>query len=175
MDAKESGNILALVGATRDELGGSHFTLVKGLVGGAVPRVDTELAPRIFRELYRAMQSRSVRSCHDLSEGGLAVAAAEMAFAGGLGIELNLDQLASSSGITNDAVLLFSESNSRFLVEVPDAQWAAFANHFAGLPLVELGRVTGSATVVIRGAGGQTIIDSPWADLKRCWKEPLAW
>src|SRR5204863_7695667 len=64
MDAKESGNILALVGITRDELGGSHFALVNGLAGGVVPHVDVETAPRIFRALYRAMQSRLVRSCH---------------------------------------------------------------------------------------------------------------
>jgi phosphoribosylformylglycinamidine synthase len=58
MDAKESGNILALLGMTRDELGGSHFALVKGLAGGIAPHVDIEMAPRIFRALHRAIQSR---------------------------------------------------------------------------------------------------------------------
>jgi phosphoribosylformylglycinamidine synthase II len=175
MDAKEPGNILALVGTTRDELGGSHFALVRGLSGGAVPQVDLDLAPRTFRALYRAIQSRLVRSCHDLSEGGLAVAAAELSFAGGLGVELNLEPLAARSGIADDAVLLFSESNSRFLVEVPTGQWPQFAECFAGLPLVELGKVTGGPNVVIYGIGGQSIVDAPWADLKRCWQEPLAW
>jgi phosphoribosylformylglycinamidine synthase II len=175
MDAKEPGNVLALVGTTRDELAGSHFALVKGLTGGTVPHVDLELAPRIFRALYRAIQSRVVRSCHDLSEGGLAAAAAELAFAGGLGIELNLKPVATISGIDEDAVLLFSESNSRFLVEVAAGQLSNFANHFAGLPVIELGKVTGGAHVVIRGCSGDAVIDSPWADLKRAWKEPLAW
>jgi phosphoribosylformylglycinamidine synthase len=175
MDAKEPGNILALLGTTRDELGGSHFALVRGLAGGAVPRVDIDLAPRIFRALYRAIQARCVRSCHDLSEGGLAAAAAEMAFAGGLGIDLNLAPLATGSAISSDAVLLFSESNSRFLVEVPAAHWSQFADHFAGLPLVELGKVTGGPNVVIHGIGGEVVIDSPWAELKRAWKAPLAW
>jgi phosphoribosylformylglycinamidine synthase len=175
MDAKEPGNILALVGTTRDELGGSHFALVRGLAGGDVPRVDVELAPRIFRALYRSIQARCVRSCHDLSEGGLAAAAAELAFAGGLGIDISLATMAVGSRISNDAVLLFSESNSRFLVEVPAALWSQFTDYFAGLPLVELGKVTGSPNVVIRGAGAQAVIDSPWAELKRAWKEPLAW
>ena len=175
MDAKASGNILALVGTTRDELGGSHLAFVKGLTGAAVPRVDIELAPRIFRALHRAIQSRTVRSCHDLSEGGLGVAAAEMAFAGGQGIDLNLAPLAAHTGLADDAVLLFSESNSRFLVEVPAGQWSQFADFFAGLPLVELGKVTSGANVVIRGVSGQAVVDTPWADLKQSWKEPLAW
>src|SRR5436853_6466432 len=99
MDAKTPGNLLALVGATHDELGGSHFALVKDIEGGAVPRVDCELAPRIFRALHRAIESGCVRSCHDLSEGGLAVASAEMAFAGGLGVELHLEGLAAQMAI----------------------------------------------------------------------------
>jgi phosphoribosylformylglycinamidine synthase len=175
MDAKEPGNVLALVGTTRDELAGSHFALVKALIGGIVPHVDLELAPRIFRAMYRAIQSRTVRSCHDLSEGGLAAAAAELAFAGGLGVELNLKPVATISRIDDDVVLLFSESNSRFLVEVPAGQLSQFTDHFAGLPVVELGKVTGGANVVIRGCSGDVVIDSPWADLKRAWKEPLAW
>jgi len=175
MDAKESGNILALVGTTRDELGGSHFSLVKGLAGGSVPRVDIDLAPRLFRALYRAIQARTVRSCHDLSEGGLALAAAEMSFAGGLGIELNLAPLADRSEIREDAVLLFAESNSRFLVEIPAGQWLQFAGYFTGLPLAEIGKVTGGANVVVRGVSGHPVIDTPWAELKQCWKQPLAW
>jgi phosphoribosylformylglycinamidine synthase len=175
MDAKEPGNILALIGTTHDELGGSHFSLVRGLAAGAVPRVDLEMAPRIFRALHRAIASGLVRSCHDLSEGGLAAAAAEMAFAGGLGLVLDLEPLAAQTGIKEDAVLLFSESNSRFLVEVRPVNRAQFADLFAGLPLVELGQVTGDETLTIRGVSGAAAIDSPWAELKRCWKKPLAW
>lgn len=175
MDAKESGNIVALVGTTRDELGGSHFALVNSPGGGSVPRVDLEMAPRLYRALHRAIQSRTVRSCHDLSEGGLGAAAAEMAFAGGLGLELNLQALSHQSGISSDAVLLFSESNSRFLVEVRPQVWPQFVQHLAGLPVVELGRVTGGANLTIRGVAGTTVLDTGWAELKQSWKSPLAW
>ncbi len=175
MDAKEAGNIVALVGATRDELGGSHFSLVKGLAGGSVPRVDTEMAPRLFRALHRAIQAKCVRSCHDLSEGGLAAAAAEMSFAGELGLELDLKTLVAQTGISNDAVLLFSESNTRFLVEVAPAQWSQFTAQFAGLPVVELGKVVAGPNVTIRGVIGEPVIDSSWRELKQAWKSPLAW
>ncbi|HLJ10521.1 MAG TPA: AIR synthase-related protein, partial [Planctomycetaceae bacterium] len=174
MDVKEPGNLVALVGTTRDELGGSQFALVNGLEGGTAPQVDAQLAPRIFRALHQAIASGLVRSCHDLSEGGLAVAAAEMAFAGGLGIGIDLQALAERTGIPDDAVLLFSETNSRFLVEIAPADWPAFAENFSDLPLVEVGKVTGGENLMIR-RGDECLIDAPWSELKRCWKAPLAW
>ena len=82
---------------------------------------------------------------------------------------------ADRAGITEDAVLLFSESNSRFLVEVTPANWPQFAAHFEGLPLVQLGKVTGGSNVTVRGSAGSPVIDAPWADLKQSWKSPLAW
>ncbi|MBS0266799.1 MAG: phosphoribosylformylglycinamidine synthase subunit PurL [Planctomycetes bacterium] len=175
MDLKTPGNILALVGATHDELGGSHLALVRGLTGGRVPQVDSALAPRLFRGLHQAISQGTVRSCHDLSEGGLAVAVAEMAFAGGLGADLDLQPLAAQSGLKHDAVLLFSESNTRFLVEVAPAHWEAFKKHLAGLPLVELGKVVAGPQVTIRGVAGKVVVDAPWQELKHAWKAPLAW
>ena len=85
MDLKTPGNLLYLVGLTKDELGGSHFSLVEGLSGGEVPKMDAAAAKKTFVAIHKAIHAEVVRACHDLSEGGLAVAAAEMAFAGGLG------------------------------------------------------------------------------------------
>ncbi len=89
MDLKQPGNLLYLVGETRDEMGGSHFALVNDLAGGQVPTVDAEQARETFAAVHRAIHGGLVRACHDLSEGGLAVAAAEMAFAGGLGAQID--------------------------------------------------------------------------------------
>jgi phosphoribosylformylglycinamidine synthase len=125
--------------------------------------------------MHKTIASGCVRSCHDLSEGGLAAALAEMCFAGGLGCDVRLDALAQSSGIADDAVLLFSESNSRFLVEVPTSNRQKFLGIVDGLPVAEIGLVSTWETVTIRGTGGSTIIDSRWAELKRAWQKPLAW
>src|SRR5437762_3741985 len=116
MDLKEPGNLLFLIGVTRDELGGSHYHLIHGLEGGEPPRVDLQLAPRIFARVHAAIQRGLVRSCHDLSEGGLAVAVAEMAFAGGVGADVT-GLRAAGAGVS-DEVLLFSESPTRFVTEV---------------------------------------------------------
>jgi len=125
MDLKQPGNVLYQIGTTQAEFGGSHFHLVQDLTGGEVPRVDFHQAPKIFAQVHAAIQAGLIRSCHDLSEGGLAAALAEMAFAGGYGIEATLDAF----GKMDDTVVLFAESNSRFVVEVP-AESDASANWF---------------------------------------------
>jgi phosphoribosylformylglycinamidine synthase II len=175
MDAKEAGNAIYLVGRTKHELGGSHFTKVNGLEGGEVPRVDLELARKIFGALHQAISRGLVRACHDLSEGGLAVAAAEMAFAGGLGMDLELSSLRHNSGIDEAAVLLFSESNTRFLVEVPSRQSQEFEALFAELSWARLGDVSKRPRLVVTNSTQRTLIDASLAELKHAWKAPLAW
>jgi phosphoribosylformylglycinamidine synthase II len=174
MDLKESGNLIYLVGETKSELGGSHYALVTGAVETDVPQVDLEQAPKVFNALHTAISSGLLRSCHDLSEGGLAVAAAEMAFAGGLGIDLDLSPLSQSTSL-DDTALLFSESNTRFLLEVPTAHRKQLEALFAGLPLTPLGTVTKEPQVCIRNATGEPVIDATCANLKAAWQQPLAW
>jgi phosphoribosylformylglycinamidine synthase len=195
MDLKKAGNLLYLVGLTKDELGGSHFALVEGLVGGDVPTVDAAVAKKTFLAMYAAIQTGTVRACHDLSEGGLAVALAEMAFAGGLGATISLakvPQLSSSCGEgtagrscasnksdadrLNSAVLLFSESNSRFLCEVEPGQAAAFESALAEVPHACIGEVVDSGKLRIVDADEKTpIVESDLATLKEAWQKPLRW
>lgn len=175
MDLKSAGNKLFLIGTTFDELGGSHFALVNGLEGGAVPIVDLEQAPKIFTAMHQAISGGLVESCHDLSEGGLAASAAEMAFAGGLGATLNLAALAEASDISSDAVLLFSESNTRFLVEVSEENAGAFSEVLNNLPCVEVGVVNDGDQCSVIGTDGQTVIESSIEELRQVWKQPLAW
>ncbi len=166
MDAKEPGSVLYLVGETRDEMGGSHYLFVNGATGGRVPRVDTAVGKRTFAALAAAIRQGLVRSCHDLSEGGLAAAAAEMAFSGGLGMTLRIDGRAD--------IALFSESASRFLVEVKAEAAARFEEALAGLPLARLGEVAASPRLRISGSKG-VVVDEAIADLKEAWQAPLRW
>lgn len=175
MDLKQDGNLLYLIGPTQDEMGGSHYALVNGLTGGRVPRVDLKLAPKLFDAVHSAIQNRLVRSCHDLSEGGLATAAAEMAFAGGLGIEMDLDAVAAMSDVKDPTVLLFSESTSRFLAEVEPQNASRFEAIFSGLPLARAGQVTASGRVRAIATNGKQLLDVSCADLKSSWQKPLAW
>jgi phosphoribosylformylglycinamidine synthase len=176
MDLKAAGNLIYQVGATHNELGGSHYALVTGATGGAVPHVNAEVAKRTFAAVHRAIRNSLVRSCHDLSEGGLAVAAAEMAFAGALGAALHLDavpnQLAAAEN--NAATLLMSESNSRFLCEVCPDDKAAFEAVMTGVPCGLIGRVSDGNR--LRIVDGETlVVDVPLDELKRAWQAPFNW
>jgi phosphoribosylformylglycinamidine synthase subunit PurSL len=175
MDLKQPDHSLYLVGQTYDELGGSHLGLVQGVAGGAVPKVDLETAPRLFAALHRAIQSHAVASCHDLSEGGLAVALAEMALAGGYGAEIDLASLEDASGLSDPAVILFSESNSRFLCEVSASHSRQFESLFEGLPCVLIGEVRATDRVKCFGRGGSPLIDCLLSELKQAWQRPLNW
>jgi phosphoribosylformylglycinamidine synthase len=174
MDLKQPGDRLYLVGLTRDELGGSHAALAWGAQGGQVPRVDPEFARRVFAAVHRAIGAGCVRACHDLSEGGLAAAAAEMALAGDLGVELRLDAVPHDLAEPTDAALLFAESNSRFLCEVPADRGDEFASLLQGVPCAELGVVVPTPQVTIRGLDGTVRIDLPCAALRAAWLAPLS-
>jgi phosphoribosylformylglycinamidine synthase len=128
---------------------------------------------KVFRTLHAGMNAGLVRSCHDLSEGGLAVAAAEMAFAGGLGARLDLTELSESSGNQSSDVLLFSESNSRFLVEVLADKVSDFEWAIKDVPFVVLGSVTDGDSLIVVNPQGEPVIDSKLDDLKDAWKSPL--
>jgi phosphoribosylformylglycinamidine synthase II len=183
MDLKEPGNILLVLGMTRPELGGSLWSEMHNRPGGRVPRVEPETGLRIFTALHAAIRRGLVRSCHDLSEGGLAVALAEMAFAGGLGARLSLSLVPHEHDAATDFVLLFSESPTRFVLETRPENYAGLAEALSGLPLGRLGEVTGMTEseaaggprLLVRGLDDSVVIDSPIATLKAAWQRPLAW
>ena len=173
MDLKKAGNRLYLLGVTRDELGGAYICEAMGLQGGSVPKVDSSLAMRIYKSVHLGIQSKQIVSCHDLSEGGLAVALAEMAFAGELGVNVDLSQFREGSFISPE-LALFSESNSRLLCEVPESQAAAFEANFRDLPCYKLGVVTADDKVKVH-CDGKSLVDISWRSLKASWLAPLDW
>jgi phosphoribosylformylglycinamidine synthase len=175
MDLKDVGNPVYLVGLTRDELGGSHWYALKDEIGANVPKANLALAPRIFAAVHKAITGGCVRACHDLSEGGLAVAAAEMAFGGDLGLKLDLAAVPREEGLEDSAKVLFSESLTRFLVEVPRARAARFEKLLKGLPCARIGEVTRKPQLVVRGPSGKTVIKADCEALRKAWKKPLAW
>ena len=172
MDLKEPGNVLYLLGTTKDEMGGSHYNLVHDAEGGEPPQVDMALAPRLLMKLHEAIVRGLVRSCHDLSEGGLTVAVAEMAFAGGVGADLT--GLSETGGLA-DATLLFAESTTRFIVEVTAANTAAFEACLAEAPLTRLGQTCKESRLRIAGANGEWVAWAALKDLKKTWQESLRW
>lgn len=173
MDLKEPGNSLYLIGDTHRELGGSHLFQILGLPGGRVPQVRAQSAKQVFAGTHLAIRTGGIRACHDLSEGGLAVALAEMAFAGQLGIDVDLDAAIAQDKLSNTE-LLFSESNSRFVVELAQQDEARVLEKLQGLPIVRLGQVAEHGNVCIQ-RGQTTLVQLPWSQLFQAWHRPLDW
>ena len=162
-----------------------------------MPQVDTQQALATFRGMHAAIHAGLVRACHDLSEGGLAVAAAEMAFAGRQGIQLEFTdemyadwEAPTSARLEPWEILLFSESPSRFLCEVSPLQSEAFRQAFPGISVCRIGKITQEPRLRLTsvepnsspptGNGSETrsdtsriLIDLPIEDLRQAWHQPL--
>jgi len=149
LDLKKEGDPIYLIGLTKDETGGSAYFRSKGVAGGACPKIDAKVSKRTIDTLVNAMDGGMVMACHDLSDGGLGVAAAEMVIASdGLGLAIDLRRAPSAVGRSD--IILFSESTSRFLVEVDRGHAKDFENLFRGLPHGEVGEVVGGRRAGLR-------------------------
>jgi phosphoribosylformylglycinamidine synthase II len=172
MDAKEAGHLVYILGETCAELGASEWYAHHDLIGNTVPKVDVKKAANLYRALHLAMEAKCVASCHDCSDGGLGVALAEVSFAGGLGMEIDLARVPAKE-IVRDDTLLFSESQSRFVVTVALAQREKFEQMMAGCTAAQAGVVLPEGRFKINGLTGKRIIEEDISELKAAWQKPL--
>ena len=173
MDFKFSDDLIYVVGQTRDERGSSEWARLTGSAGGHVPTVDPALARRCYAAIHRAIREQLVTACHDVSEGGFAVALAECAFAGELGAEVDITRAPGCAHLSPEAAL-FSESAGRLIVTVAPSDRDRFEALLKDLPVAWVGRVT-EVPVVLVTAGGSPLVRAGIADLKRTWQETPQW
>ena len=177
-EIKEAGAAVYLLGQTRDEPGASEFQRLFGAPGGRAPTVRPEEALPLYYRTMAAHREGLIRSSHDLSDGGLAVALAETAFGTGLGLEISLDSVADSiaGGAAPDAArrwlaALYSESPSRFVVSVKPEHRARFEELLGGQAL-RIGATTAEPRLRISGQG-RRLVDVPVAELEQAWRKEL--
>jgi len=177
MYAKEPGDLIYVVGETLNELGGSHYYDLFGAIGNAVPKVNIEKAKKTFDALSGASAKKLIRAMHDCSEGGLAVALAEMAFAGGLGMELQLSAVSFQPSAKRNDILLFSESNSRFIVEVSKENQKNFEKILKSkkVKFGLVGCVSKDKDFKIYGLDSKICVSADIKELKEAWQKPLNW
>ena len=143
MDLKSKGNLLLLVGFTRHFLGGSHYAALAGLVQGELPVVDLVEGPRNARAVASVIREGLVRSAHDVSEGGLLVAIAEMAFAGNLGVQVDLNQVPVDDDV-DQVERAFAETASRYLLEVTPKELSKVQKLLGDTPSGVVGKIKDS-------------------------------
>jgi phosphoribosylformylglycinamidine synthase len=175
MDFKQAGDLVYLVGPTFNEMGGSIYLDTLDILGNTVPRVNITQGLRIFRGLNSVVRKGLVRSIHDCSEGGFAAALAEMAFSGGLGMTARLDKVFYKDKQKRNDYLLFSESNSRFIVEVDPKNQRKFETGLRNIPHALVGTVEESPEFIIYGLDKKVCVNAYIQDLKETWQKPLRW
>lgn len=175
MDLKKPGNSIYVIGTTYNELGGSYYFKLKGYIGNSVPQIDPESSKLNMKSLSNAISRGIVRACHDCSEGGLGVSLAEMAFAGGYGIKAGLRKVPRQMDVVRNDYLLFSESNSRFIVEIEKGKENQFERIMAGTSFGKIGQVTSKKVLDITGIKGKKLINCSINVLKKKWQKPLKW
>lgn len=165
---RRTGSKIALLGKSSTGLRGSIFAkYVKGAGVDGAPDFSEEEALAAYRRYYDLVKKGAILSAHDLGEGGLAVALAEMAFSGKAGLRISTDKMPTTGGLTT-AELLFGETPGRLLVEIaPEHVSAAEA---AGLVII--GESTREKWLYI-SHNGTTLIDAPVDQLKALWKDGL--
>ena len=170
-DLKAEGNLLYLVGGeTKKEMGGSEYYRTLGIEGGSVPHSDKKLLQQCIDGLLSAMKKGSIASCHDVSEGGLAVCLAEMAIGGDIGVDVDLSTV--SSDLRED-IVLFSESNTRWIVEVSSHQQKQFESLLQkkNIPFRKIGSVKGSSYIISQQ--GKPLIHRTIDDIRHTWTNTL--
>ncbi|MDX5476119.1 MAG: phosphoribosylformylglycinamidine synthase subunit PurL [Bacillaceae bacterium] len=159
---KEAGDIIYLIGETKEEFGGSELQkLTYGKIFGKAPSIDLEMEASRQAQLLKAIRNGYVASAHDVSEGGFSVAVAEsLMSATGLGAEVV---------VTGDAtVSLFSESQSRFVVSVRPENSEAFEALVGDA--VKIGHVTDSGDLMVSGENNDEIIHLSVDEMRKAWK-----
>ena len=174
MDAKRPGDLVYVLGTTYPELGGSEYYAMKGFIGTNPPRVKIEEAKRRYIALSNAMRKGLVASCHDCSDGGLAVCLAETAFSGDLGMAIDLDRV-PQEGCSRLDTLLFSESQSRFVVTVKREMKEAFERTMEGTGGISLVGEVQESKELLFTKSGKVVMREDLDGLKHAWKRPLSW
>ncbi|MEK4037231.1 phosphoribosylformylglycinamidine synthase subunit PurL [Paenibacillus sp. FSL L8-0493] len=166
---KQEGDSILLLGVTKAELGGSEFQYaVHGVTEGRPPALDLATEKKLLNAVLTSIRGGLVRSAHDLSEGGLAVALAESCISGGIGANVEL----SANGLKSD-VALFSESQSRIvLTAAPErAEELTAAIAASGVPVEIIGTVGGDRLRV--NLDGVSALDEAVAELKFVWEDAI--
>lgn len=172
IDAKEAGDLVYVVGTTRDECGASEWLALHGFIGNAVPRLhDVEQTLASYRALHVAMQIGLVRSAHDCSDGGLGVALAETAMAGRLGMKIDLARV-PRDGVEDPRKILWSESLGRIVVTVRKGQTSSFEKLMRPNAFERIGEITADGRLEFT-KGADPVLSVSVEDCLVAWKKPF--
>lgn len=174
MDLKNVGNSIYVIGITKNELGASIYSKIKKFKNGIVPDLDVKVSKKTMKTIFKAISEGLIESCYDCSEGGIITSIAEMAFAGDKGVVINADAIKTSEKMTI-AETLFSESNSRFVVEISPENISKFEKMFKNIAISKIGEVSDNKFLKIESKKLKISIKENIKNLQKAWQKTLQW
>ena len=171
-DFKAAGNTIFVLGITGDEMAASTYFQSKGRHGGKVPKHRPH-ALNAYRALHIAIKRGLVVACHDCSEGGIAVALAEMAIGGGLGAEVSLGAMPADNRKLTASELAFSESLHRLIVEVAPSNADVFDMALGGNKHARIGKVIAPPELRLTASNGDVVIETSLAAIEHAFRGHL--
>ncbi len=187
LDAKVAGDLVYIIGETKDETGGSEYLAMKGeqdpqrkreYIGNKIPKVDSTKNLMAYTSMQGAIEDGLVASCTSIAGGGLAVALAKTAIAGQLGLDVDILEIERKSMIAGevqrmDTLLFGSESQGRFIVTVDPDKREKFESRFESVALSCIGKVTESDEFIVRYGVCDSFIHTKLADMTESYKAPF--
>ncbi len=172
MDVKFPGDLVYVLGKTRNELGGGEYYQMMEQIGLNVPKIFPEEFLPPYLALHQAIKRDLISSCHAVSRGGLVVHLALAAMGGELGMTISLPLIPCAEKLTT-AQKLYSESCGRFILTVAPDKKVAFEKLFPGMTLAKIGVITEHQDFIITGDDDGTILSEDIIQLKDSWKQPF--
>lgn len=168
-DFKAEGDLICLLGETKDELGGSEYlNVIYDREEGKIPELDLDLEKRVQKVVREAIDQRIVKSAHDCSEGGAAVTLAESCITGDRGAEISLEEVSEQT--LSRTAQLFSETQSRIIVSIDSDDLDLLEKIAANneIKVNQIGRVTGKKLII------KDMIELSIKELKERWQKSIS-
>jgi phosphoribosylformylglycinamidine synthase len=168
IDLKFPGDLVYILGETKDELGGSEYFSMNKSVGNNVPKVNGLKNKKMYSDYYKASQSQLIASAISITRGGLGIALAKTALAGKLGIKISLTNLPGK--VSRNDFALFSESQGRILVTINPKNKKEFEKIMKGNNFKQIGQVTDNQQLIIKGVDNKTTVDLGLEKIEKAYK-----
>ena len=168
IDVKFPGDLIYILGETKDELGGSEYFALNKSVGNNIPKVNALKNKKLYQSFFQAAKKRIISSAISITRGGLGVALVKNSLAGKLGVEVSLVKLPGQ--VSRNDFALFSESQGRFLVTVNPKNKKLFEKIMKGNPIKLIGQVINNQQLIIKGLDNKIIINLSLGQVEKAYK-----
>ena len=174
MDFKVGGDLIYVIGLTKDECGGSEFYHVHGEKGGKSPKVDAKNARKLYEKMHNLIKKDIFSSCASVAQGGLLITLAKMSIAGELGADVDFGKVSVREGeglsVENVEKIFYSETQSRFIISIDPKNKKEFEKEMSEFDISEIGIVNEEGDFVA-AYGDEKVINSNVGEMGKVYRE----